>query len=174
MPQSLLSSGQVSILNQHPPVLQGKVIISELQQLENEHIHFFSFWLCLLFLQTDGERDQFPNIPPLPTRNLQSLSETRAAKVGLSCNTGIYYTRNNEGSSPVAVYRADSEQLLQSHSQFPGSQDEEQELGNRGLNSHISEILPPQLKRQDPKKTNKQNYKGSCFDSHLCDLRSKV
>lgn len=41
MPQSPLSSGQISILNQHPPVLQGKVIISELQQLKNEHIHFF-------------------------------------------------------------------------------------------------------------------------------------
>lgn len=41
MPQSLLSSAQVSFLNQHPPVLQGKVINSELQQLQNEHIHFF-------------------------------------------------------------------------------------------------------------------------------------
>lgn len=75
MPQSLLSSAQVSFLNQHPPVIQTKEIISELQQLQNEHIHCFP---SLLFLQTDGEREQFPNIPPLPTRNLQSLSKTEA------------------------------------------------------------------------------------------------
>lgn len=72
--QSLLSSAQVSFLNQHPPVLQAKEIISELQQLKNEHIHCFH---SLLFLQTDGEREQSPNIPPLPTRNSQSLSETK-------------------------------------------------------------------------------------------------
>lgn len=41
MPQSFLSSVRVSSLNQQPPVLQGKVIISELQQLKNGNIHFF-------------------------------------------------------------------------------------------------------------------------------------
>lgn len=131
----------------------------------------FILIMSLLFLQTDGEREQFPNIPPLPTTNLQSLTvrdlscqspirevcdiSTKMSRVGLSSNKGTYCSRSTEGSSPVAVCRADSEQLLQSHSRFPGSQDEEQELGNGRLNSHISEILPPQLKRQDPKKPNK-------------------
>lgn len=91
--------------------------------------------------------------PKLHHRSLWHLNEDD--RVRLSSNRGIYCTRSTEGSSPVAVYGADSEQLLQIHSQLPGSQDEEQELGNRGLNSHISEILPPQLKRQDPKKINK-------------------
>jgi len=66
---------------------------------------------------------------------------------------GIYHTTNTEKGSPVAVGTTDSEQLLHSHSPSPGSQDEGQERGSRGLNSsHIFEILPPQLKRQDPKK----------------------
>lgn len=81
LPQSLLSSAQVSVWNQHPQCLKVRWLTVSCSSSRTSTFTSFTLIKSLLFLQTDGEREQLPNIPSLPTMNLQSLSETWAAKV---------------------------------------------------------------------------------------------